>query len=135
MRVSIILASVVLLVALPLTAEGGKPTPSVIYTERIWGDIECNGNIDAGDVLPVLQWVSGQQDITPPLPTGCPSVFHGVAAQGYEGTWRWGDVDCSSQIEPVDLIVILHAAVSLPAIPIDGCPPVATSVPVTIVGK
>lgn len=115
------------------TAEAGKPTPVPSYTGGVWGDILCSGQIDAGDAIPVLGWLSGVPGIAPPA--GCPQVFFGVAVQGYQGNWRWADVDCSDAISLPDVTAILRAAASLPSVPANGCPTIAQTYPIAIVGK
>ena|ERR1700674_3922723 len=119
--------------SLASTADAGKPTPVPAYTDRVWGDILCNGQVDGSDAIPVLEWIGHVSQIY--APQGCPGVFLGVAAQGYAGDWRWGDVDCSGVVGTSDVMAILRAAASLPSLPSSGCPSMAQTVPVAIVGK
>lgn len=40
---------------------------------EIFGDVNCDGSVDAGDAIPVLQFAAGVE-IDPPLPVGCSPI-------------------------------------------------------------
>jgi hypothetical protein len=139
MRIALVLTATFLLAmalvpSMASTAEAGKPKPSPIlhYTDEVWGDILCSGQVDAADAIPVLR--SMLQIFDYPNPD-CPVVILGMSVQGFQGTWRWSDVDCSNATDMLDVLAILRAAASLPLSHSDGCPTIGQMYPVAIVGK
>jgi hypothetical protein len=114
-------------------AEAGKPTPVLQYTDRVWGDILCNGQVDAGDIIPVFRSIEQKYDY--PDPGGCPNVIFGMAVQGFEGNRRWSDVDCSNTTDVLDVLAILRTAASFPPIRTTSCPTIGETYSVAIVGK
>lgn len=138
MRTSFVLAAAILVAQALLgstvpSVDAGKPTPILQYTNRVWGDILCNGEVEAGDVIPVFRSI--QQEYDYPDPGGCPNVLFGMAVQGFEGNWRWSDVDCSHTTDVLDVLAILHAAASFPPNPTSTCPTIGETYSVAIVGK
>lgn len=64
-----------------------------------------------------------------------PVVILGMSIQGFAGTWRWSDVDCSNATEMLDVLAILRASFSLPMDDSDRYPKIGEVYPVAIVGK
>ncbi|MEK7247847.1 MAG: hypothetical protein AAB092_05190 [Chloroflexota bacterium] len=114
-------------------AEAGKPTPVLVYTTQVWGDILCSGEVDSSDTIPVLRRISQLEVLGPS--TGCPWLLWGIKAEGYQVDSRWGDVDCNNDIGLSDVMAILKTVAVLPVEPIDGCPTPGAMVPVAITGK
>ncbi|MEO8456545.1 MAG: hypothetical protein ABI559_01915 [Chloroflexota bacterium] len=101
------------------------PVPSVTPThtptsERIEGDVNCDGNVDDGDLFFLLEYAAGLNDGT--TPGSCPDV--GSASVAVGASYPWGDVNCDGGVDSVDaLYVEAHEAdiqLHVPA----GCPAV-----------
>jgi hypothetical protein len=133
-------AALIAILAYAGSADAGKPTPAPQYEDRVWGDILCNGMVDAGDALPILQWAAGTGVGFPGL--DCPSIIVGLGVQGDSASpYFWGNVDCSSEatvdqrIRITDALAILRAAIGEPLSPADGCLTLGQTYSMAILGK
>ena len=92
---------------------------------RIWGDLRCDGAVDPSDSLADLLKVAGASPITQTQP--CPKVGDSVEVQGFS-PHIWGDVNCSHAIDAEDVLTIERYFAGLAISPIDGCPPIGSSI-------
>lgn len=102
-----------------------SPTPTPAPTgpiERIWGDADCDGDVDADDALAVLVHQAG---LDPGVPGGCP-LGATVTVDGAERTW--GDFDCDGTYSPGDALPALAFAAETPIAPPSGCPEIGEPV-------
>lgn len=119
----------------------GKPTPVFQYTDRVWGDLRCDGAVDAGDALPIVEWLALGPFSSSQGGDGCPDVILGMRVQGSETESRWGDVDCSNEmvlgggVKVLDALAILSFAAGLPADAGNNCPEIGQSYPLAVIGK
>ncbi|HVP05195.1 MAG TPA: hypothetical protein VMT90_05925 [Dehalococcoidia bacterium] len=79
------------------------------------GDINCDGDVDASDVLSGVRW---GLDLDPLQPSGCPEI--GVQFGG----GVFGDLDCDGQPLSADGVYLLWFAAGLPVQLPQGCLPI-----------
>ncbi len=97
-----------------------------VGTEMVWGDVDCDGDVDAVDALKVLRYVAG----LPVLQTEpCPDIGSTVTVDGVPR--RWGDVDGDGDVDAVDALKILRHVVGLPVSQEPGTPPIGSTVRVS----
>lgn len=114
-----------------LTRELPIPTPTPTSTPtptptRLWGDWNCDGEVDLVDALAGLRFVAalGLLPQVPPCFTfGMPVVF--PAGNGLPEGPVFGDSDCSGEVDLVDSLAILRHVAALPVPP----PPIAPGCP------
>jgi hypothetical protein len=93
------------------------PTPATQYT---WGDIDCNGRVEALDASALLATAAAIQSES--AGANCPSPGDPVTVSGFDR--RWGDIDCSATIGPNDPILLLRYLSGLGwQPPAFACPP------------
>ena len=85
---------------------------------QLFGDIDCDGDVDSVDSLKTLRFVAG-------LPFGqtepCPDVGSEVAS-------IFGDIDCDDDVDSVDSLKLLRFVAGLPFGQIEPCPEVGSPV-------
>ncbi|OAI41416.1 hypothetical protein AYO38_03805 [bacterium SCGC AG-212-C10] len=98
--------------------------PITVGTPRLWGDVTCDGALDAGDALRLLRASSGLSLSTSPscFATGAPVTIATV-----RGELPWGDVDCTASIDPGDALAVIRALAGITATPPAGCPSAGSS--------
>lgn len=95
-------------------------------TERIWGDVDCDSDVDAVDALKVLRYVVGLSVVqTEP----CPDIGSTVTVDTAQ--FRWGDVDGDGDVDAVDALKILRHVVGLSVVQEPGTPPIGSRVRVS----
>ncbi len=83
----------------------------------VYGDIRCDGHVDATDALGILREVAGLSQIGQADP--CPDLGDFVGGR------RFGDVLCDGAIDAVDALADLRFIAGLSPLPApDGCPAV-----------
>jgi len=103
-----------------------SPT-STAGTSRIWGDIDCSGDIAPRDAQAILKNVLVQTPLSQTQP--CPAVGAQVTVDGVSRIW--GDVDCSGDIAPRDGQAILKNVLVQNALSqTQPCPAVGSTVQV-----
>jgi hypothetical protein len=103
------------------------PTPTPLGTSRIWGDIDCGGDIAPRDAQAILKNVLVQSPLSQTEP--CPNVGSQVTVDGVSRIW--GDVDCGGDIAPRDAQAILkNVLVQNPLNQTQPCPAVGSTVTV-----
>jgi hypothetical protein len=96
-------------------------------TSRIWGDVDCGGDIAPRDAQAILKNVLVQNALSQTQP--CPAVGSQVTVDGVSRIW--GDVDCSGDIAPRDAQAILKNVLVQNALSqTQPCPAVGSSVQV-----
>jgi hypothetical protein len=98
-----------------------SPTPS---PDRLWGDIDCSGILEALDALKLLL---GFLVLPYDSPPSCPGVLEDVTISG---TQDWGDIDCSGGVDASDASYVLARAAGTPRTPPPDCPAVGDAVTV-----
>ena len=108
-----------------------SPTGSPTQQTELWGDNDCSGVVDLGDVARGLLAVADRDAVEPV--DGCPDMGEGLQfidtqPQG-AGAIFWGDTHCGSGLNGADpLDVLLHLA-DLPRNDVTGfCPEVGDEV-------
>lgn len=101
-----------------ITLANGEP--------RLWGDNDCDGDVDAVDGLKALQDVAG-------LPYSqndpCTPLGESVGVSPTSTTERpWGDVDCDGDVDAADGLSILRYVAGLPPTQQQGCPAIGSAV-------
>ena len=102
------------------------PTPSPAPSSRCWGDVRCDGAVDALDADAIWRFLASlPYDQVP----GCPPIGSTVAVDGVPS--RWGDVNCDGPVDTVDIEAIERflAFLGVPQAP--GCPPIGSVVQLT----
>jgi hypothetical protein len=103
------------------------PTPTPVGTSRIWGDVDCGGDIAPRDGQAILKNVLGQNPLSQTEP--CPNVGSQVTVDGVSRIW--GDVDCGGDIAPRDAQAILKNVLGQNALSqTQPCPVVGSTVQV-----
>jgi hypothetical protein len=100
----------------------------LVIGAHLWGDNRCDGAVDPTDALADLLNVAGAPPITQTQP--CPAVGISVEVQGFS-PHIWGDVDCSGAIDAEDVLRIERYFAGLALPPIDGCPPIGSTIHLT----
>jgi hypothetical protein len=113
-------------VCAPVPTATPTPTPTA-GTSRIWGDVDCGGDIGPRDAQAILKNVLGQNALSQTQP--CPAVGSQVTVDGVSRIW--GDVDCSGDIAPRDAQAILKNVLVQNALSqTQPCPAVGSTVQV-----
>jgi pimeloyl-ACP methyl ester carboxylesterase len=103
------------------------PTPTPGGTSRIWGDVDCGGDIAPRDAQAILKNVLVQNALSQTQP--CPAVGSQVTVDGVSRIW--GDVDCSGDIAPRDAQAVLKNVLVQNALSqTQPCPAVGSAVQV-----
>jgi Tol biopolymer transport system component len=93
-------------------------------TDRTWGDVKCDGNVNLGDSIAVARTLVS---LDPGQSAGCPAMGGPVTVGSAERTW--GDVDCSGALGLGDAIAIARFLVGI--VPnVAGCPVLGSTVKV-----
>jgi uncharacterized repeat protein (TIGR01451 family) len=101
------------------------PTAPIVVTTRIWGDVDCSGDIAPRDAQAILKNVLVQNPLSQTQP--CPAVGAQVMVDGVSRIW--GDIDCSGDIAPRDAQAILkNVLVQNPLSQTQPCPAVGSTV-------
>lgn len=98
------------------------PTPPATTT-RIWGDVDCDGDVDSVDALKILRNVAG---LEVSQADGCPALGETTQVDGAEAVW--GDVDCDGDADSVDALKILRHVAGLLVLQTEPCPDVGSTV-------
>jgi hypothetical protein len=94
---------------------------------RIWGDVDCGGDIAPRDGQAILKNVLAQNALSQTEP--CPNIGSHVTVDGVSRIW--GDVDCSGDIAPRDAQAILKNVLVQNALSqTEPCPAVGSTVQV-----
>jgi hypothetical protein len=104
----------------PIPTPTPTPTPSPTPPPLVWGDVDCNGTINAVDSLAIQRWKVGFAYNSAP---GCPQI--GVPML----PTLWGDVDCSGIVNAVDSLKIQRWKVALPVDQTQPCPVIGAPYP------
>ena len=104
---------------------GGPAIP--LRVVALWGDVDCDGKVDAVDALKVLRHVVGL-DVSQQEP--CADIGSTVSV---DGTPRlWGDVDGDGDVDAVDALKLLLHVVGLPVAQAPGTPAIGREVEVSL---
>jgi len=84
------------------------PTPSPTHApggeaQVLWGDVDCDGEVDAVDAVAILMAVVG---LAPEAQGHCPGVGAQVEVDGMPRLW--GDVDGDGEVDAVDALHVLR---------------------------
>jgi hypothetical protein len=90
------------------------PTPTGTPSGPLFGDVDCDGDVDAVDALKILRYVA---QLTVQQEPACPLIGSDVAS-------FFGDVDCNGGVTSVDALKILRFVASLPVQQEAGCTPI-----------
>jgi hypothetical protein len=97
-----------------------------VGTERVFGDVDCDGYVRAADALKVLRHVAGLEVSQ----TGtCPDIGSTVMVDG--APRKWGDVDGDGDVNAVDALKILRHVAGLSVSQQRGTPPIGSTVRVS----
>jgi len=97
-----------------------------VGTEMVWGDVDCDRDVDATDALKVLRYVAGLSVLqTEP----CPDIGSTVTVDGVAR--RWGDVDGNGAVNAVDALKILRHVAGLSVSQAPGTPAIGSTVRVS----
>jgi hypothetical protein len=100
-----------------------------LQMKLLWGDVDCEGDVDAVDALKVLRHVV-RLAVSQEEP--CPDIGSTVTV---DGTPRlWGYVDGYGDVDAVDALQILRHVVRLPVAQRPGTPPIGSRVLVVLPG-
>jgi hypothetical protein len=103
------------------------PTPTPGGTSRIWGDVDCGGDIAPRDAQAILKNVLVQNALSQTQP--CPAVGSQVTVDGVSRIW--GDVDCGGTVAPRDAQAVLKNVLAQNALSqTQPCPAVGSTVQV-----
>ena len=91
---------------------GETPTPTATPAATIFGDVDCDGDIDAVDAQKELRHIVA---LAVSQTEPCPDIGSGVAPM-------FGDVDCDGDVDAVDSLKIQRFVAGLPVIQQPGCP-------------
>jgi hypothetical protein len=112
--------------ATPSSTSEPSATPTV--TERLWGDLDCNGTVAARDNQALLRFILGQPPLGQTEP--CPDIGSDVTVDGTQRVW--GDDDCSGAISARDNQAKLRFILDQPPLgQTEPCPDVAAEVQVS----
>ncbi len=104
-----------------------EPVPTPPAADDLWGDVDCDDDVDSVDALKVLQHVAGIPfDQTGPcFPAGSSVTVDGAAE-------KFGDWDCDGSVTAVDsLAVLLFVASMTPLSQTEPCPNVGSLVDIS----
>jgi len=105
--------------------EPPTPSPTPQTKTDLWGDVDCDHDVDSVDALKVLRNVAGLPiDQTGP----CHAVGASITVDG--AARKFGDWDCDGNVTAVDALAVLLFVVNDPLTP-SGCPVVGTLVDIS----
>jgi hypothetical protein len=111
----------------PATPDGAIDITINTGTSRIWGDVDCGGDIGPRDAQAILKNVLQQTALSQTQP--CPAVGAQVTVDGVSRIW--GDIDCGGDIGPRDAQAILKNVLQQTALSqTQPCPAVGSTVQV-----
>ncbi len=103
-----------------INEEAAPPPPT---TEAIFGDVDCDGDVDATDSLKILRSVAGLSVVqTEP----CPDIGATVSMDGVARLM--GDVDGDGDVDAVDALKVLRHVADLPVDQESGTPEIGSTV-------
>jgi len=91
----------------------------------LFGDLDCDGDVDGDDMLLLLQTTDGLSPEPPCIPLTPNVEVNGVPRP-------FGDLDCNEVVDARDALPILLSMIGLPEL-FDGCPAVGTVVNIVVV--
>jgi len=97
-----------------------------VGTPRLFGDVDCSGEVNAVDALKVLRHVVGLE-VSQTEP--CPDIGSTVTVDGVPR--KWGDVDGDGDVDAVDALKILRHVAGLSVSQEPGTPPIGSTVRVS----
>ena len=104
------------------------PTPAVTpKPSQLWGDADCDGDVDAVDALKGLRYVAA---LSVAQNESCPIVGTTVEVGG-ASPHLWGDVDCDNDVDAVDSLKLLRHVAALFVTQTESCPGIGSAVTVT----
>jgi TolB protein len=112
----------------PLLGPTPTPTPTGVQQTEKWGDNNCDGNIDLGDVTYTLAYLAGvgeTADDCPPMGATRTMINVQPAGAGPAAffTFKWGNVHCNEEIDGLDPLKLLWHQVGLSGVPgEEDCP-------------
>lgn len=112
----------------PTPTSTGGPTPTPTGGAKgngKWGDIDCNGEVDAVDALKILRDVAALA-YTQTEP--CPDLGDEVPVLAAGTNRVWGDVDCDGDVDAVDALGVLRFVAALSVNQQPGCPEMGSDV-------
>lgn len=106
----------------PTTPTGTPtPTPTPAPIAVLWGDADCDGDIDAVDMLVVLAFIAGLEPLDQEEP--CPNVGENFNDGPY------GDFLCDGDVDTIDVLAVGRFIAGLPPIASEpGCPDIGDEV-------
>jgi hypothetical protein len=114
-----------------VTMDGDKTCTATFQLQMglLWGDVDCDGDVDAVDALKILRHVV-RLAVSQEEP--CPDIGSTVTVNGTPRLW--GDVDGDGDVDAVDALQILRHVVRLPVAQRPGTPPIGSRVLVVLPG-
>jgi len=110
----------------PPPTHTATPTPTATEGTRLWGDIDCSGEINLADAIGIARKLV---QLPVNQASGCPPL--GDTASVNDTPRLWGDNDCGGQLSLGDSIGIARFLVGLPINQSTGCPQIGTAVTVS----
>lgn len=107
----------------PTPTPSPSPSPTPAGGPRLWGDVDCSGEVTIGDAQKLSRVLVGLPIDQQP---DCPSVSQPITADGYQEAW--GDVDCNGALNISDGQKIARVLASLEIVQNPHCFVVASAV-------
>lgn len=105
----------------PTPAPTPPPTPN-----SVWGDIDCDDDVDSVDALGGLRYVAG---LSVSQTGPCHPVSGSVTVDG--GSQVFGDWNCDGSVDAVDALYVLRWVAGIPLPTPGGCPAVGSGVDIS----
>jgi hypothetical protein len=116
----------------------GTPTFDVVFNQptpapttppapnSVWGDIDCDHDVDSVDALGGLRYVAG---LSVSQTGPCHTVGGNVTVDG--GSQKFGDWNCDGSVDAVDALYVLRWVAGIPLPTPSGCPAVGSGVDIS----